>query len=282
MNIKGSTHIYGVMGYPIEHSLSPVFQNAAFNHLGIDAVYIPFEVQPEGFIDTIKYLKNVGNLKGLNVTIPHKEFALSVSDEVSDEAKEIGAANTLVFDGEKIYAHNTDWIGFTRAVSLLTDLGGKKVLVLGAGGASKAVLYALKRAGASVFLWNRTHDKALKLAKSFSAYPISSPEEVLGEVELIVNTTSAGLKEGDPPLFSYELISERHVVIDIIYKETPLIEAAKKKGCMYQTGFPMLIHQGAESFRIWTGCEPPVRVMEMSLKDYGYPIESSKTHRQTL
>ncbi|WP_457600989.1 shikimate dehydrogenase [Hydrogenivirga sp.] len=281
MNLKGSTQIYGVVGYPVTHSLSPVFQNAALRHLGLNAVYVPLQIPPEVFKEALLGLKNVENVKGLNVTVPHKERALDLADTLSEDAKNIGAVNTLRFNEGRIEAFNTDWVGFLRAAELITPLKDQRVLVLGAGGASRAVIYALNRAGAQVLIWNRTPEKAKKLAEEFGAKHTDKLEDALKECSILVNTTSVGLREEDPPLFDYSLLSPDHVVIDIIYRETPLIRAAKERGCRYQTGFPMLVYQGAESFRIWTGCEPPVKVMELSLRDYGYPIESSRTLRQT-
>ena len=281
MNLKGSAEIYGVVGYPVKHSLSPVFQNRAFEHLGLEAVYIPFEVPPEGLEGFIEGLRRIGNLRGINVTVPHKEEVVRLADFLSDEVREIGSANTLRFSEGRIEAFNTDWIGFLRAVELIMEIKGKRVLVLGAGGASRAVVYALKKGGAEVSLWNRTRERAESLSEEFGVKLAEDLEEEVRRSEAIVNTTSVGLRDEDPPLFNYELLREDQAVVDIIYRETPLIRKAKEKGCRYQTGFPMLVYQGAESFRIWTGCEPPVKVMELSLADYGYPTENSRTHPQT-
>jgi len=280
MNVRGSTEIYGVIGFPVKHSLSPVFQNAAFSYLGIDAVYVPFEIAPEDLEEALKGLKKVG-IKGLNVTVPHKEKVLSLADSLSEEVKEIGAANTLKFTLEGIEAYNTDWVGFLRAIEELRDPRGKRVLVLGAGGASRAVLYALKRVGARIYLWNRTKEKALRLSEEFEGEVVDSVEEVLDKVEVIVNTTSVGLKPEDKPLFDYSRIESSHIVVDLIYKETPLIKVAREKGCLYQNGFPMLVYQGAESFKIWTGCEAPVKIMKLALKDYGYVTNLTRTPQRT-
>lgn len=276
MILRGSTELFGVIGYPIRHSLSPVFQNAAFSYLGIDAVYVPFEIKPENLSRALEGLKRAG-VRGLNVTIPHKEAIVRLSDNTSDEVKDIGAANTLKLSEEYVEAYNTDWIGFLRAAQEITDLKGRRVLVLGAGGSSRAVLYALKKVGAKVILWNRTREKALRLGEEFGVEAVNEVEEGVLSSEVIVNTTSVGLREDDPPLFNYDLLTPEQVVIDIIYKETSLIRAAKEKGCRFTTGFPMLVYQGAESFRIWTGCEPPVKVMKLSLREYGYPTELTKT-----
>lgn len=272
MNVRGSTEVYGVIGFPVKHSLSPVFQNAAFSYLGIDAVYVPFEIAPQDLEEALRGLKKSG-VKGLNVTVPHKEKVLNIADFLSEEVKEIGAANTLKFTLDGIEAYNTDWIGFLRAIEELTDPRGRKVLVLGAGGASRAVLYALKKVGAKIFLWNRTREKALNLSEEFGGEVVNSVEEILNEVEIIVNTTSVGLRPEDKPLFDYSKIGSFHTVVDLIYKETQLIKVAREKGCLYQNGFPMLVYQGAESFRIWTGCEAPVKIMKLALKDYGYATD---------
>jgi len=275
MRLRGTTELFGVVGFPVKHSLSPVFQNAAFSHMGLDAVYVPFEIRPENLKDGIRGLMLAG-VKGLNVTLPHKEAVLELADEKSQEVVEIGSANTLKLSEGRIEAYNTDWIGFLKAAREITDLKGKKVLLLGAGGASRAVLYALKKGGAQTFLWNRTREKGVRLAQEFGATVVDVLEDVLEEVQVVVNATSSGLREEDPPLFDYQKLREDHVVVDLIYRETPLIRVAKEKGCRFQTGLPMLLYQGAESFRIWTGCEPPLKVMRLSLKDYGYPIENSR------
>ncbi len=282
MTLKGSSLLFGVVGHPISHSLSPVFQNTALEYLGMDAVYIPFDVPPESFRDFIEGMRALKNLVGLNVTVPHKEVALRLADRVSDEAKAIGAVNTLKFSEGLIEAYNTDWVGFLKTAQMVTELKGKKVLVLGAGGASRAVLYALKKAGAKVYLWNRTQEKARSLAEEFGVQLARDIKTSLMEVEVVVNTTSVGLRDDDPPLFDYNLLTPDKVVIDIIYKETPLLRRAREIGCKSMNGFPMLVYQGAESLRLWTGCEPPLKVMELSLKDYGYPIEHSRNRLQTF
>jgi len=231
MRITGRVDLYGVVGYPVKHSLSPVFQNAAFSHLGIEAVYVPFEIKPEDLRDGIRGLMLSG-VRGLNVTVPHKEPVLELASWISPEAEEIGAANTLKF--------------------------------------SRAVLYALKQTGAEVLLWNRTRERAQKLAERFGVRTVNAPEEVLGEVEVVVNTTSVGLHRDDPPPLNVSLLRRDQVVVDLIYRETALLRKARERGCRVQNGFPMLVYQGAESFRIWTGCEAPLSVMKLSLLDFGY------------
>jgi len=263
--IKGDTDIYGVVGFPVKHSLSPVFQNEAFKYAGINAVYVAFEVKPEDFEEAVRGLKAL-NVKGVNITLPYKEAVLKYADITSEDVKVISSANTLKFTQEGIEAYNTDWLGFLRSIKEHTDLKNKNVLVLGAGGVSRAILFALKKEEANIYLWNRTKSKAEKIASLFGAVVIDMPEDVIGDADIIVNTTSVGLDEKDPPLFNYEKIEEKHVVFDVIYKETPLLKTAKLKGARAIGGLDMLVYQGAESFRIWTGREPPIKVMKKSVQ----------------
>ncbi len=268
MTFDGKTQVYGILGYPVKHSLSPVFQNKAFRYFSLNAVYVPFEVKPEDFETAFRCLKAL-RVKGVNITLPHKEKALELAGFKDNHAQAIGSANTLKFTEEGVYAYNTDWIGFLKAVKLLTPkLKDLKVLVLGAGGSARAVLYALKLEGARIFLWNRTEEKAKRLCEEFGCLHVKKPEEVLEEVELIVNTTALGLKEEDPPIFDYRELKPRHKVMDIIYKETLLLKSAKAKGCSYKNGLDMLLHQGIESFKIWTGYEVPYEVVKGSVLEY--------------
>ncbi len=267
MSITGRTTVYGVIGYPIRHSLSPVFQNEAFRFLGIDAVYVPFEIRHADLPSALEGLKSSG-VRGLNVTVPFKEEVLAIADKVSDEAYEIGAVNTIRFGDEGMEVFNTDWIGFLKMAKEITELEGRNVFVLGAGGASRAVLYALRRAGAKALIWNRTRERAERIAEVFSASVVDSPEEGVRKSTVVVNTTSVGLKEEDPSLFDYSLIEPYHTVIDIIYRDTPLLRSARERGAKAINGLSMLIYQGAESFRIWTGCEPPVKVMKIAVDEF--------------
>lgn len=268
MILDGKTEVYGVIGYPIRHSLSPVFQNEAIKYFSINAVYVAFEVKPEDFERAFLGLKALG-VKGVNITLPYKEKALELVDFLDPHAKAIGSLNTIKFTQDGSYGYNTDWIGFLRAVKrLLPDLKGKRTLVLGAGGSSRAILYALREEGVEIFLWNRTKDKAYRLCEVFDCQVVENLEEVIKKVELIINTTSVGLKEDDPPLFDYSLLDSGKKVMDIIYRETPLLKAAKEKGCDFQDGLDMLLYQGMESFKIWTGLEVPYHVVKNAILKY--------------
>ncbi|WP_461829074.1 shikimate dehydrogenase [Aquifex sp.] len=268
--INSSTELYGVIGYPIRHSLSPIFQNALLEYAGLNGVYLAFEVKPEELGKALQGFKAIG-VKGINVTIPHKEAIMEHLDEIDPVAREIGAVNTVKFENGRAAGYNTDWIGFLKALRMLVpSVEGEKVLVLGAGGASKAVVYALLQAGAEVFLWNRTREKALNLVKKFGnrLTAVNKPEEIIKETRIIVNTTSVGLREDDPEIFDYSLITPEHMVVDIIYKETKLIKRAKEVGAKHQDGLPMLLWQGIESFKIWNGCEVPYSVALRAVENY--------------
>ncbi len=262
MTISGKTEVYGILGYPVKHSLSPVFQNVAFEYLGIDAVYVPFEVKPEKLKHAVDGLSALG-VRGVNVTLPHKEKILEYVDQMDEHTVSIGSANTLKFTN-LIEAYNTDWTGFLKALNE-AEIKEKTALVLGAGGTSRAILYALKKAEYDIYLWNRTYEKAVELSKKFQAHVVKKPEDVLKKVSLIVNTTSVGLKMDDPHLFDYSQIEQSHTVFDVIYRETPLLRKAKDKGAKAIDGLSMLLYQGIESFKIWTGFEVPFEVVKDAL-----------------
>lgn len=277
MKIDGETAVYCIFGYPVKHSKSPLFQTAAFEYLGINAVYIPFQVKPENLQKAIESVR-VLDIKGLNITIPFKEEAVSYVDEVSEEVKIIGALNTIKNIDGYLVGYNTDWYGFIEGLKeIQRDIEGKKVLVIGAGGASKAVVYGLLKHNVDkLYLSNRTVQRAVDILRNFERFyrvanqiivpiELSQISEVLDEVDIIVNTTSVGLKDSDYPLFDYSRLNPKHTVVDIIYRKTKLLEKAQEIGCRHQDGYPMLLYQGARSFEIWTGREAPVDVMRRAI-----------------
>ncbi|HEX29365.1 TPA: shikimate dehydrogenase [Candidatus Poribacteria bacterium] len=278
--ITGKTKIVGVIGDPVEHSRSPQMHNAAFEALNLDFVYVPFRV-PRGEVrDAIEGLKSLGVI-GINVTIPHKREVLALADQVSEEAKLIGAANTLTFRHGRILADNTDGRGFIKALKAMGagDLKGRKALVLGAGGTARAICVALAREKVGeVTVANRTIEKAEELvnliSESFDEVEVKSIPlkgerlaEEIASSDLLVNTTSVGMKPDDPMLIRPEWMHPGLMVYDVIYTppETKLIMAAKGKGLRCSGGIDMLVFQGAISFRIWTGITPPVEVMRATL-----------------
>ncbi|MGB2842755.1 MAG: shikimate dehydrogenase [Halobacteriota archaeon] len=264
--------IYGIIGDPIEHSLSPVMHNAAFEKLGLDAVYLAFGVAQEELGDAIKGAKSLG-IAGLNVTIPLKEKALSfVNAEVV--AKKIGAINTIDFSIGVGY--NTDGIGSLRVLKeTVGELKGKNVLILGAGGAAKAISYYLDTEGARVTIANRTKERAAQLASNLrNANSIGLDAELKEHVkdsDILINATSVGMHpHEDATLVNADMMHPDLVVFDIVYNpvDTKLLREAKKAGVKKVVdGVKMLVYQGAASFRIWTKMEPPVEVMEKAVRD---------------
>ncbi|WP_424358646.1 shikimate dehydrogenase [Methanocella sp. MCL-LM] len=264
--------IYGVVGYPVEHSLSPVMHNAAFKALDMDCAYHKFEVKGEHLQDAILGARHLG-FGGLNVTIPHKEAAIRII-EPDRTALEIGAANTLDF--RQMKAFNTDAAG---AIDALRDSGveldNKGVLVLGAGGAARAVVYGLAKAGATVTIANRTTAKAADLAaymRSFGSVfgtSLDSLGEKVRAVDVIINTTPVGMGWEDKPMVTRDMLDRSQTVFDLVYKplETPLLREARAAGARTVDGLSMLARQGARSFEIWTGVKPPVDIMERSARD---------------
>ncbi|MEO2069412.1 MAG: shikimate dehydrogenase [Desulfurobacteriaceae bacterium] len=281
MKLTGKTSVYGIIGYPVKHSLSPLMQTAAFQHLGIDAVYVPFEVNPESLEEAVKGLKAL-NVKGFNVTVPHKESIVEYLDFLSEDAEFLQAVNTVKNEDGKLIGYNTDADGFLNSlIEEGVELQGKRVTILGAGGAARAVGYAVLKGGAKfINIVNRSFSKAKAVGELLSkkgnvlVFQLKENvvESLLQDTNILINTTSIGMKESDPKLFNYELIPEGITVVDIIYNpaETPLLKAAKGKGCKTINGLGMLIHQGAIAFKIWTEKEAPVDTMKKVLEEELY------------
>jgi shikimate dehydrogenase len=251
-----------VLGHPVSHSRSPAMQNAALGALELwDWDYVAVDVAPEGFAAKVREMA-AGDFAGANVTVPHKEAALAVADEASEASQQIGAANTLVYADGKIEAHNTDADGLLA--SLPYSPRGRRALVLGAGGAARAVIWALLWEGAEVEVWNRTPEKVAALCAELGGAAITDPRQET--YELIVNTSAAGLKGEDPfehlPL-EPDLFATGQVVVDMVYgdRRSPLLEAAEKLEAETVDGLEILVQQGARSLEIWTGCEPDLDVM---------------------
>jgi len=267
--------IYGIIGDPIEHSLSPVMHNAAFEKRGLDAIYLAFRVSPEEVGNAIKGAKNLG-IAGLNVTIPLKEKALSfVNAEVV--AKKIGAINTIDFSSGTPVGYNTDGIGSLRVLKeTVGELKAKKVLILGAGGAAKAISFYLDAEGAKVTIANRTKERAARLASNlrnadYIGLDTDTLTKRIKESDILINATSVGMHpHEDATLVNADMMHPDLVVFDIVYNpvDTKLLREAKKAGVKrIVDGVKMLVYQGAASFRIWTKEEPPVEVMEKVVRD---------------
>jgi shikimate dehydrogenase len=253
------TTFAGVLGFPVAHSRSPAMMNAAFRELGLDWTYMKLPVPPELFAQTAAALAGSG-YAGANVTIPHKEAALELAEESGEEARAIGAANTLSFAGATIRADNTDAGGLLDALG--EDPAGRTALVLGAGGAGRAAVWALREAGAEVSVWNRGAERARALAGELEVAHAAEP----GPAEIVVNATSVGLG-GESEQASIETLRlgrvEPATLVDLVYGEEPtaLSQWARGRGARVVEGIEVLVRQGARSFRLWTGRDAPVEAM---------------------
>lgn len=254
-----------VLGHPVAHSLSPVIHHYWLKAYGIAGEYAKIDSAPEEFSETIKRLQKEG-YAGCNVTLPHKEAALALADEASDEARAIGAANCLLFKDGGVYAMNTDAYGFAQ--HLLASgvdealLKGKKAMVLGAGGAAKAVIYALNQQfNMYIYLANRTRERAEALkSKQVETVGWEDKEAALKDCILLVNTTSLGMKGQEKLEISLQNLPQASVIYDIVYNplETSLLVAGKQRGCRTIDGLGMLLHQAAPSFEAFFGKKPTV------------------------
>ena len=257
-----------VLGFPIDFSRSPAIHNAAFAALDMDGEwsYEAIEVSPDQFEQRVQAMPSEGFV-GANVTVPHKGAALLVSERRSGVAREIGAANTLTFQDDEIRADNTDALGLME--SLPESPAGRRALVLGAGGAARAVVWALTREGAEVSVWNRTPERAAKLCAELGGEVVENPGP--GDYELIVNSTSVGL-HGEDPFADLPLASDwfgfSQTVVDLVYgdRQSKLLQVAGEAGAEVVDGLEVLVRQGAASFRIWTGVDPPIDVMRDAVR----------------
>jgi len=281
MEIRATTKIYGIFGHPVGHSLSPVMHNSAFSALGLDCVYVAFDVSPEEIGKAADAVRTLG-ISGINITIPHKEIIIPHLDEIAPEAELTGAVNTLKNDGGKLSGHNTDVGGFLRAAreELGIEPEGASVFLAGAGGAARAVMSAFCMNGArNICIANRTHDKALRLASEFGERfrdikiesvkldDVKAIEACLGKADILVNSTSSGMNGNEGLDLPLNKMRKTSAVYDLVYKprETRLVKEARGLGLRASGGLGMLLYQGALSFEIWTGREAPVDVMRKAL-----------------
>jgi len=270
MKISAKTKICMIIGDPVAHSLSPAMHNAGYEALGIDNqfVFLGAKVKVEDVGVAVQSMRKMG-IHGLACTIPHKTEVMKYLDEIDETARKIGAVNTVLNQNGKLIGFNTDWLGAVIPLEKITSLSGKKVLVLGAGGASRAVVFGLKNRGAKVKIFNRTKEKAIELAKEFScqATDLKIKSEIK-DFDIIINTTSVGMKplENETPI-STKFITDKQIVFDIVYVpfETKLLREAKKRGATIIHGIEMLLHQGTAQFKIFTGHKAPEEVMRRVL-----------------
>ncbi len=269
--MNAQTELYGVIGNPVRHSLSPIMHNGAFRRLGWNAVYLAFEVK-----DVEEALRGVRGLgvRGVSVTIPFKTEVLPFLDKIEGLAKKIGAVNTIVNRRGRLIGYNTDSKGALEALEQKIDLGGKRVALLGAGGAARAIGFGLKERGLRLIVVNRSRERGRALGEELRCdyLPVSSLARMkAGELEadVIINATSLGMypRDGETPV-SKKLLKKGMLVMDIVYEplQTRLLREAKEKGCVTVDGLEMLIRQGIAQFEIWTGGRPEIGKIRKDLR----------------
>ena len=275
---SGSTRLYGILGHPIGHSLSPLMHTLAFRHHGLDAVYLPFSVAPDDLGSAVAGAVALG-IGGFNVTIPHKETIVAHLDEITDEAGAIGAVNTVqVNDGHTI-GHNTDGAGFLLPLKkVATPVSQLDACVLGAGGAARALAAALLGAGCPrLIIANRTFSRGERLAAELQSrhagaevrsIQISDAVDAARESRLVVNSTSMGMHQDDGSLLPGGCLGPEHIAYDIVYRPliTPFLQDAGAAGATTIGGLDMLIGQGAAAFAIWTGLSFPLETIRPALE----------------
>ena len=278
MEIKGSTNVVGLIGHPVEHSFSPPMHNAAFKKLDMDYVYTAFDVRQNMLDNAIKGAEAL-NIKGLNVTIPHKIEVIKHLNEIDEVADLIGAVNTIDFKDMKGY--NTDGIGAIKAIEEVTGVKNKNVVVAGAGGASRAISFYLAKYGVDkLTILNRNLEKCENLSRDISNSQlidnvgfdsITSIGNYLADADILINTTPVGMHPNVNvrPIASCDMMHEDLIVFDAVYNpnETVLLKEAINANSKPVYGIKMLLYQGAESFKIWTGKKAPLDVMEKALTE---------------
>lgn len=272
--LDSHTELYGVIGDPIRHSKSPIMMNRAFRESGINGVYAAFHVSGEALGDFILGARAMG-IRGINVTIPHKERVMELLDDIDEGARAIGAVNTIVNDNGRLVGYNTDGIGYVRSLKeeAAPNIADKRIVVIGAGGASRGIVSALLGETPSCLtIVNRTIARAEELAASFrsgsvliEASPIERLEELCGEADIVINTTSVGMFPNvDESPIAGNWLKPGAVASDLIYNplKTKFIQEAEAHGCIAHGGLGMFIYQGAYAFEYWTGREAPAAAMQ--------------------
>lgn len=268
MQITAKTSVYCLIGHPVGHSLSPLVHNQAFKATGHQGVYVAFDTADHaGSAAAIRAL----GIKGASVTIPHKVNIMAHLDEIDGHARQIGAVNTILHSGGKLHGYNTDGYGGQKAIEEKTSIAKKKVLIIGAGGAARALGFSFKNRGADVCIANRTYEKARFLAQDLGAVSVSLDEISDRNFDILVNTTPVGMHPAtDAVPVPESVLTPGMYVMDIIYNpvRTKLLQKAEAAGCHVIDGVGMFVFQGAAQFSLWTGIEAPVAQMRRVVYEY--------------
>ncbi len=279
-NPGNETRLFGIFGHPARHSRSPDMHNAAFSALGMNCVYLAFDIKPERIKPAVEALRSL-EICGVNVTVPHKQAVMREMDFLSPEAEFAGAVNTVKNSDGRLCGYNTDIEGALKAleVSMGFSPKGKTALVIGAGGAARALVAGLcMKNSRQIFIANKTPEKAEKLSgefsKKFAGTRIEHSgldggkiEDFTGNADILINCSSAGMEGNNPLALPLEKFGGKFGIYDLVYKpvETPLVKDARKLGIKAESGIDMLLYQGAKSFEIWTGKTAPVEAMKKAL-----------------
>ena len=273
--ISSKTQIFAVVGYPIDHSLSPLMHNASMKSLNFDGIYLALNINPDDVVETLPVMKKMG-FKGINLTIPHKEIVYSHLETLDESAKLFKSVNTILFEDDEIKGFNTDGYGFLKALgsSFGKEINNDKVFILGCGGAGRTVaLQSTKSKAESIWLADIDEDKILKLKDEILSldptmkiyYSLNLDEQIDGckDSNLIIQASPVGMKENEKSLFPSSAFNNNQRVFDLIYMypETSFMKNAKQSGAEVANGLGMLLYQGEKAFRIWTNCEANQDVM---------------------
>ena len=267
MNINASTSLFCVIGDPISHSLSPVMHNSAFAHIGYNGVYLAFNVKQVS--SAIAGIKGLG-IKGVSVTIPHKLTVMEFLDEIDESAVKIGAVNTIINRQGKLYGSNTDYLGATNALLEKTSIKDKNVIMIGAGGAARAIGYGILSEGGRLKIVNILEDEGKQLARDLDVeyYPLQDYKDY--NCQILINATPIGMSPNiDEMPIKKEYLQKDMVVMDVVYNplKTRLLKEAEDIGCITISGVSMFVYQGVAQFELWTGKKAPVDVMRKTVLD---------------
>jgi shikimate dehydrogenase len=269
VDVTGKTKITGIFGYPIGHTLSPLMHNAAFKTLGLDTAYVAFKVLPEDLPYAIQAIRSL-NLLGVNITVPHKEKVIPLLDKIDKEAAFIGAVNTVTNSEGILTGYNTDGRGFISSLSEEgISIDGKDIVIIGAGGASRAISYYLSEGASRLSLFDIDKPKAEKLVTDLkeirnNVFLLEKIEDI-AKPDIVINATPLGLKPDDPLPLNPDSIVPEMIICDLVYKKTDFLKEAEKKGAKNLNGSGMLLWQGVLAFELWTGFKPSVDVMRKEL-----------------
>ncbi len=269
--IDSHTSLYCVLGDPIFHSLSPVMHNSAFAHIGYNGAYLAFNVKD--IASAVAGIRGLG-IKGVSVTIPHKVAVMEYLDEIDEKAVKIGAVNTIINKAGKLYGYNSDYLGAVDALSEKTDIAGKDVVMIGAGGAARAIGFGVISKGGNLTIANIIEDEGKLLAKDLGVryYPLSDINTCMKNVDcrILINATPVGMTpDVDGMPIPGEFLNKDMVVMDIVYNplKTRLLKEAEDIGCVTVDGVSMFVFQGVFQFELWTGKKAPVDVMRKAVLD---------------